>query len=385
MANQSIGVPRIYIDYTQLAKAKGYWKNLNDYDINNTRGVYELDAIGNEIYGDKNMNVWNFDYANPTQYTHRGGQNSFNFRLGFWNPQNASEYSFDWAKLMSTTRWAGIINHNLNTSFRLGGNSYISGQFWNGDLSNELYIDLDKTDSINGASSVGTAYGIANNGYSIITGDLLNELYDSSNNSQSDRYSTFILTVVLGEIGESYPPTDFNIGSIGFGNYIDLVAPDLNLIKSISYEGVKRQRSLSGADYTNINYLGAPDWLNGQPWTLSNEDSSKARVGKNGRRSWNIKFSYLSNDDLFYDISQSNIAGTTGFNTDGIENNFTAGSEIQLLWDLTLGGSLPFIFCPDKDATDPEFCVARFKDSVLKAEQVAYQTWNLSITVEECW
>ena len=83
MANQSIGSPRFYIDYSQLAKAKGFWQDLMQYGIPNTNGVYDVDMDGNAVYGEKNMNVWNFDYANPTDYTFAGGNNFLNFRLSF--------------------------------------------------------------------------------------------------------------------------------------------------------------------------------------------------------------------------------------------------------------------------------------------------------------
>ena len=66
MANQSVGTPVFYIDYTQLAKAKGFFRNLTDFGVNNANGIYELDSQGNRVYGDNNMNVWNFDYTNAT-------------------------------------------------------------------------------------------------------------------------------------------------------------------------------------------------------------------------------------------------------------------------------------------------------------------------------
>ena len=92
MANQSVGTPVFYIDYTQLAKAKGFFRNLTDFGVNNTNGIYELDSQGNRVYGEKNMNVWNFEYANPTKYMFGGNQNHMNFRLAFWNPSDESEH-----------------------------------------------------------------------------------------------------------------------------------------------------------------------------------------------------------------------------------------------------------------------------------------------------
>ena len=161
-------------------------------------------------------------------------------------------------------------------------------------------------------------------------------------------------------------------------------SPDLKVTKSVEYDGITLQRSLGGADYVQINHLGCPDWLNGEPFSLSSS-SHKGRVGKNGRRRWKMKFSYISNDKLFYDITESNIAGQMEYNDNGEPIGFTATNEIQQIWDLTLGGALPFIFCPDKDAANKEFCVCRLDQDTISAKQVAHNTWSISMNVYEVW
>ena len=98
-----------------------------------------------------------------------------------------------------------------------------------------------------------------------------------------------------------------------------------------------------------------------------------------------MKFSYISNDDLFYNINSSNIAGEEIVNQNGDVIGFNSTSEIQQLWDLTLGGALPFVFTPDKDADEPELCVCRLDQASLSATQVAYNTWNITMNIYESW
>ena len=369
MANQSIGTPRFYLDFTQLAKVKGFFRDPWFYGFPNTNGVYEL-IDGNDVYGEKNMNVWDFDYVNPTNYTFASGRSFFNFRLSFWDTANTNEHSLEWAKLLSTSNWGGIINHNLRTA---SGSSDIEvkASYWspNGDL----YISFteDEVQKI-----------IDYDGYNIIEWSPDNKhLYDGL----IHQYSLFFLQVIFGE---DYDQSgfDFDIGCMTFGKYIDMPnSPDLKVKKSIIYDGGKIQRSLGGSDFIQVDYQGQPDWLVGEPWSLKDYPSGD-RFGKNGRRSWDLEFSYLSNDDLFYNLEERVVGGSaTLSDSDGIEVDFNSTSEIQQIWDLTLGGALSFLFTPDKDAANPEYAICRLDQSSLSAKQTALGVWDVKIRVVEVW
>ena len=189
--------------------------------------------------------------------------------------------------------------------------------------------------------------------------------------------------------------TPFSVACASFGRYYDMPnSPDLSITKSIQYEGVKVQRTLGGSDYVQINNSGTPNWISGEPFALVHPDESSSRFGRHGRRNWKLKFSYISNDDLFYDLRERTVGGASrqeGQNYD--EVSVAQTNEIQLLWDLTLGGALSFMFCPDKDATFTysdsddfaEFAVCRLDQDSLVATQVAHQTWNISMRVVEVW
>lgn len=366
MANQSVGTPVFYIDYTQLAKAKGFFRNLTDFGVNNTNGIYELDANGDRIYADKNMNVWNFDYANATRYQNQN-DNEFNFRLAFWNPDDSSEYSLEWAKLLQTANWGGLINHNIYSQAKNIGSSRIVSNFYywspNGDIYN-LWTEDDEQKIID------------YDGFTIFESTVNEDLVFSNLNN----YSDIVATVNFGQDND-LGAFEFDLGAIAFGRKIEMPnAADLDVKKSIEYDGIKTQRSLGGSDYVQINNLGCPDWVNGQPWSLT-QSVSKGRIGKNGRRAWSMKFSYLSADDLFFDPTKQSSFGEQN----DVENptEFYATNEVQQIFDLTLGGALSFIFQPDKNTE--EYAICRLDQNSFSATQVAHNVYNISINIVETW
>ena len=366
MANQSVGTPVFYIDYTQLAKAKGFFRNLTDFGVNNANGIYELDSQGNRVYGEKNMNVWNFDYTNATKYQNQNN-NKFNFRLAFWNPGDSSEYSLEWGKLLQTANWAGLINHNIYTQAKnIGAGSIdINLMYWspNGDIYNYWTEDVDQKI-------------IDRDGFAIIESTVSNDLVFSNLNN----YSTIVATVNFGQDG-SLQPFEFDLGAIAFGRKIEMPnAPDLDVTKSVEYDGIKTQRSLGGSDYVQINNLGCPDWVNGQPWSLT-QSVSKGRIGKNGRRAWSMSFSYLSADDLFFDPTKQSSFGEQ--NNAENPTEFYATNEVQQIFDLTLGGALSFIFQPDKNTE--EYAICRLDQNSFSTTQVAHNVYNVSMNIVETW
>ena len=378
MANQSVGTPRFYIDYTQLAKVKGFMVDIGG------------SATGLSDNADpRNLEVWNFDYANAKRYnmvTSEVGSaiRYCQFRLHFWDPyQHATQMDIEWAKLMSTTNWSGIINHNLETSFPTDNNFDKKFKHWSWGGGRDLAGNSeDNSRQMENISESENHNPIDKDGFSITLGEI-----DSSHLANNPHwYSSIWFEIWLVEQASLFANEPFDIGAIAFGKYIDMPnSPDLQVKKSVEYDGIKIQRSLGGADYVQINNSGQPDWANGQPWTLSDAQTFKrGRIGKNGRRSWDMKFSYISNDNLFYDHTETNVSGV-GTYSDGVLTDFTSTSEIQQLYDLTLGGALSFIFTPDKDATNKEYAVCRLDQDSLVATQVAHQTWDVSMRVVEVW
>ena len=381
MANQSVATPRFYLDFTQLAKAKGYVEDDTDQAYN------VLDENGNlDQNNEKNNNVWDYDYTKTTNFTvQTSAIQHFTFLMpAFWRRNEnvvSNNVVLEWAKLISTSNYAGVINHNLYTA--VDGQSPLS-------LVPYFSSGLDHTWISPITDIANTDNGVLNDGYSFVefpqqTARInAEESEDIDIDLQNHRFSQFRLKIQTNNNQVHSSNINFDIGAITFGKYIDMPhSPDLSVKKSVEYDGVNVKRSLGGADYVQVNHQGQPDWLVGEPWTLKNYPSN-GRVGRNGRRSWDLDFSYISNDDLFYDLSERVVGGSATMDGD-TEQFFDSTSEIQQIWDLTLGGALSFVFCPDKDATNLEFAVCRLDKDSLVATQVAYQTWNISMSVVEVW
>ena len=62
----------------------------------------------------------------------------------------------------------------------------------------------------------------------------------------------------------------------------------------------------------------------------------------------------------------------------------TDDSFYAQVWNKTLGGALPFIFCPDSKATDLEFSLCRITNQP-SFKQVANNTFSTSLTITETW
>ena len=129
-----------------------------------------------------------------------------------------------------------------------------------------------------------------------------------------------------------------------------------------------------------------------------------------GRKTWDLKFSYISSDDLFplnerqdhlnpTDSSTNELAGydgtedffggdATGYSASG---NFRKNSEwtwsfMSIVMDKTIGGSLPFIFQPDGNNNSPDqFAICQIDQDSFKFKQVANNVYDISLKIREVW
>ena len=218
--------------------------------------------------------------------------------------------------------------------------------------------------------------------------------------SQFATLAQFIVT--KRSSGEDWSMFDFDLGAIAFGKYVDLPrSPDLTIKKSVQYEGATIQRTFGGSDAVQINHQGISNWVTGEPWALKNnlygvnnivhDDTfrNKAKIGRNGRRYWEIQYSYLSDTEMFYDTAEEGVGSATN---DFVPGGIVSSSDIQQVWDLTLGGALPFVFSPDPSTISqdiyertPELAVCRFIKDSFNVKQTGINSYNTSFKIEEVW
>ncbi len=206
-------------------------------------------------------------------------------------------------------------------------------------------------------------------------------------------------------IGGFYQRNSLNLGAVSVGvKYTMPHSPDLKLSMEIEMDGIDTITTSGGASISNIKYTGNPLWVNKgnqtNPFDLYSEDISNetARIRRNGRRSWNFKFSYISDKDLFssniksgtYSDHESDGTIADHYDSGDLENEElyfnieTDDSFYAQVWNKTLGGALPFIFQPDSNFRD-EFYICKFDQDSLKISQSAYKVYDVSVKIVEVW
>ena len=206
------------------------------------------------------------------------------------------------------------------------------------------------------------------------------------------------------------------LGSFVVGRYWDAPnSPDLNLTMSRRFDGIKRQKTIGGKTLANIYYDGPTQWTMYNENHISSEDSpykyppfeldrpdllgdigqtegfnqkAKSGLGRKGLRSWKLTFSYIAESDMWMDNEVSNtlISDSEADTTLNDHNPMLSDDSFNFVWNCTLGGTLPFIFQPDNSSTgtNPDrFAICTFRENTLNVKQVAYNTYSLSITIDE--
>ena len=291
MAYQNVGgTPRFYIDWGEYQKSSGTLEigksDIVDWDntfISNIEETKELTGLSPEI---------------PIMLPAQNTLNKFTMTFSS-GTQNGYDYE-------SFPNYIAILNHNFATSSVLP----ILHSSGNGTSS----YTLDKGSEIINYNNEN--YPFPNSGDK--DGFSITEIANNVNPSGSKYIQ--ILLMPQNNSAEVDTPylKDIYIGAISFGRFYDMpVSPDLDLSMSIEYDGFTNIKTLSGHTITQANYQGSPWWydVDGnkvEPWSVGGSTTISKR---NGRRVWKLKFSYMSDKDLF--------ASNYGSSTYGEQDNFT--------------------------------------------------------------
>ena len=195
-----------------------------------------------------------------------------------------------------------------------------------------------------------------------------------------------LIDIDSGEI----PPTSTKMGDISAGwSYQMPHSPDLELTQGVSNESITTQTTLGGHTLTNAGYNHQPNWIR-QPWTTGTTPTvaDGRTVFPVGRRSWNLKFSFISDTGLFPSLHNS---ATGIFEWSGTDPDTEAAGTFFYIKDNFLdkvyhgtnGFQLPFIFQPNQDVE--EYAICRITNEDITFNQVANNVYDISLDIVEVW
>ena len=199
----------------------------------------------------------------------------------------------------------------------------------------------------------------------------------------------------IGTDGVFSDVTSTPIGDFSAGwSYTMPQSPDLELTQTFSNESLKVQTTKGGATLTNKGWNQPPKWGVYPQWKRSPND-----VAYPTRRSWNLKFSFISDEKLmpqffnelapngnnrgiFERIPMSDDPDTdvdeSSFEEYSIKDNF-----LTKVYAGTNGFQLPFIFQPDHNVE--EYAICRVNQDSVVFTQVAHRVYDVSLNIIEVW
>ena len=293
MAYQKVGgTPRFYIDHMQ------YLKNIN-FDFEKWYEDYYTRDV--PTHGDSRTTladpeIFTLDPAIQKHIINEASPDEADYI--YWDLPTAFLQDFEIEQSDNLGLYAAFLNHNMNDR---------DIQFfitYRDEVTNFHTLTITMQEIIN-YGTTGTAKAL--NGFSIIE-----PLVNVPKEYKFFRYG-------IRETDNSLEANELGLGALSYGIYYDMpVSPDLDLSMEIEFDGVNNIKTLSGHTITQANYQGSPWWYDKdgnkvEPWSVGQSTGVSKR---NGRRVWNLKFSYMSDKDLFASNYGSSNYGNTRSNYD---------------------------------------------------------------------
>ena len=353
----SIATPRVYVDNLLLARTLGM-----KFTPGNIITTSDSETIEDENFANKRA-LWDMDPSRYLNFTSPESDVTSIFAEMYTTPVDRDGMEA-FLSLMHTSNYAGVLNHNLNNG---------------GDASAKFKLYANENEVTSTTEIVGSfREDVAQDGY------MLSKINLSCDNEQ------------LHTIGFEIAPSDgyfsadynYNIGTFTIGTYLDFpFAPDLDVTIGYDHDGVDTRRTIGGKDLTHVSFPGPPDWGELPPFTLSGgSDLSFKGAGVTGRRSWNVKFSYIDKTDMFNSTQSGSSAGTYfkslfyGTGEPGFHQDL---SIVGTYLSRTLGGKLKHIFQPDK--TKAEFYMVKLDQGSTKIKQLSTGVYEINLKFVQVW
>ena len=270
--------------------------------------------------------------------------------------------------------YLAVLNHNIADSPSVADD---------GELDMTINYLLPSTGSVrNKISQDGVNVGCTYNGFS---------LFDIKSNPITEPGNGYE-SAMFGFRKSPGNDLSINLGAISAGKYYDMPhSPDLDLTMTREFGGAKKQFTRGGALLTNYNYTQPPTWGTTEPWgiypPIETEDMiPRKEFRRAGRRTWDLKFSYLSSSDIMADMEMLNLHPIDEDVDHDYQPSLTDNTFFSQFMQKTLGGSLRFIFQPNNTDFNPDgFAICILDQDSISIKQVAHNTYNISLRIMEVW
>lgn len=368
------GTPRVYIDNLLFARAMNIKVNFGD--LLRVAENYTTTPFFNNT--SERRIVWDLD---PSRYVTINNSDIATRRISteIYIEQEYGVQIKPFLNLMHTSNYAALFNHNLFT----GSNAAVkldvhyNGQALPPEEDPDWLLGYGGTPS---STAIVGKFGqdVDEDGF-ILSGINLNASEDEGQLHQFD----FVIEPSAGD----YLPEEFsyNIGSFSLGTYLDFpVSPDLSVKQTYMHEGVSTKRTVAGKDLTHINYAGAPNWGNLPPFTTSSAIDNFIGANYSGRKTWDMKFSYVDKTDMFNAIQSGSSAGGYFRVVDNFASGLKSDSSILSTYlNRTLSGKLKHVLQPNKDKN--EFYIVKLDQKSTSITQVAHGVFEVAFKFVQVW
>ena len=145
---------------------------------------------------------------------------------------------------------------------------------------------------------------------------------------------------------------------------------DDDLVRTIDFDGVKVQESLGGQRFSTMTHHGRQTSSTSKSPFVTTTSQQQVFGGR-----------------MIYDMTMSHVAHDEVMPTQYNTYDPSGDSFVNDVWNMTNGNHLPFIFSIDNTHTgsnaESSHIFARFGQSALKMVQVASNTFNFKLRIEE--
>ena len=392
----SVGTPRIFVDNVQYAKAVNQVQSYIMYggvvqgQTSNTFKqdyLWDLNPVNTIVIDQTPVNYQNSFYYISANIHFNNYQPLDQFDLDLWENRNKE---FNW--LMSTTNYFGILGHNITEV--IGGHStpkltlrgYTQDESGTGSA-----IWADGTYDITCIGNGGTSANPLGDGFCLVG-------FTDWGNSYDYGFHRLGLGIKNdANIDWSYNSVlkNLEIGSFTLGTILEFPnSAQLEVEIKHSFDGVSNSKTIYGEHLVDVEYL-PPNWGKYKPWANTGIIDSVGgtyyedfrEVGSYARRTWTLNFSHIDKKSIFPKEYNENLAGAwisnndedfASNNTDDHQNNI-----VGTFLSRTFGGTIPFIFQPNKDTQEFALCV--LDQNSFSVNEIAHGVYDFSMTFKEVW